>query len=1190
MSAKCVRIRSWLLAAILLMPATALARLPGEYYNEFHLGYVTPHTPWGKPLAAGKLRAFFIAPTHAAREVTELAQRLDIEVGGETAIDSSSLGDPGIYGPYPSMVEGTSPEEKKWAVLEKLEQPYDVYVLANFPLAKLPVQIQYEILRHVKEGAGLLLTYRREAPEPLWKHPMPEAAAVASEVPIAGLNFYRTTFLKERKLDDVAQAVGMVAQGFRLGKGRIVLIDYATQSPAGYAGGFCLTPHEPYTYRTLTEYDYHHSLVAKALLWAAGRTTAVTFSGLPPGGFRLTSDAEPTTVTVTTVNSSTQAVKGKLEVSVRNEWGEKEHSETLNLSLPPGEAPLPLRLSQLPGGTHFLDLRLVSPRGVEGWASAALLVSAPLGIEELDMAKTSFERGEACTGKARLSAPCPGGAWKLRVTLLDNYERRFATRDFAAPAGAQTIAFSLPLDASVSIAGRCRAMLLRDGLPLDQKEAEFFVRQGDRGQFPALVWGNLPGIFGRFCCDQLRKVGFNTILHYYGTGYGEGRAPEDIARQDFRAVPYVTRINWDNGRLANLETDPETEHLRRCAEMSRPYDPLVYSLGDENFIPAEGGYHPNERPAFVAFLRSRYADLSALNTAWGTNLASFEEAAPVTASEAAAAKQFARYHDTEAFREFLYANWHHYCHDVIKQVDPLGHIGAEGSVPGDLELTIQGLEFWGPYRDVLQNTLLRSLAPRSLLRGNWFGGYCWPRNDLPGLPRFLWESILDGSTLLEVYCSYTCENFYNTDLTWAYWMETFLPYVKELTDGLGQLLVASEHDCDPVAIYHSQPSLHFEALSAPFGGYEASHRAVLRMLEDASYVSYYVTSREVAAGRLRQKPPKVLLLPHIVALSDPEAAEIERFVRDGGVLISDVRPGVADGNCKPREAGALDALFGITRQAGEGLPKPVALGGAQVLADGAVAAAAEDATPLASAGDVPLAFRRQVGKGTAILLNFSFQDLPRAVAAGAESERLALPRLLADIAKVQPAWRVQEAEGKTMAGGRVAAFARGPARILGTLPPRPEDVKAPVKVTILAPAKRHLYDLRAGKYLGLTDRTAADLRFTPATFISALPYKVAAVKVSAPSPHSPGVPCPVRVALQATGGTRDARPVLRVRVFGPDGEERLYYARTLMPAGLKGETTIPFALNDAPGAWKIIARDVLTGIRGETTVRLVGKQ
>ena len=72
----------------------------------------------------------------------------------------------------------------------------------------------------------------------------------------------------------------------------------------------------------------------------------------------------------------------------------------------------------------------------------------------------------------------------------------------------------------------------------------------------------------------------------------------------------------------------------------------------------------------------------------------------------------------------------------------------------------------------------------------------------------------------------------------------------------------------------------------------------------------------------------------------------------------------------------------------------------------------------------------------------------------------------------------------------------------------------------------------------------------------------------------------------ASGDTKGARPVIRVNILGPDGEDRPYYARTLLPEGLEATVSVPFAINDAPGAWKIVARDVLTGTRGQATVRL----
>ena len=93
---------------------------------------------------------------------------------------------------------------------------------------------------------------------------------------------------------------------------------------------------------------------------------------------------------------------------MRNEWGEQEHAERVAHTLQPGDTATELSLPQLPGGTHFLDMRFVSRRGVEGWASAALLVSSPTAIAEVEMAKLSFERGEPCEGTVRLSRPIEG--------------------------------------------------------------------------------------------------------------------------------------------------------------------------------------------------------------------------------------------------------------------------------------------------------------------------------------------------------------------------------------------------------------------------------------------------------------------------------------------------------------------------------------------------------------------------------------------------------------------------------------------------------------------------------------------------------------------------------------------------------------------------------------------------------------
>jgi hypothetical protein len=63
--------------------------------------------------------------------------------------------------------------------------------------------------------------------------------------------------------------------------------------------------------------------------------------------------------------------------------------------------------------------------------------------------------------------------------------------------------------------------------------------------------------------------------------------------------------------------------------------------------------------------------------------------------------------------------------------------------------------------------------------------------------------------------------------------------------------------------------------------------------------------------------------------------------------------------------------------------------------------------------------------------------------------------------------------------------------------------------------------------------------------------------------------------------------VVRVDVFAPDAEEphRQYSQNMDCPAG-RGTITIPFALNDPPGTWRLVARDVASGTTSEVRVQV----
>ena len=57
-----------------------------------------------------------------------------------------------------------------------------------------------------------------------------------------------------------------------------------------------------------------------------------------------------------------------------------------------------------------------------------------------------------------------------------------------------------------------------------------------------------------------------------------------------------------------------------------------------------------------------------------------------------------------------------------------------------------------------------------------------------------------------------------------------------------------------------------------------------------------------------------------------------------------------------------------------------------------------------------------------------------------------------------------------------------------------------------------------------------------------------------------------------------------VDVFGPDGRERRHYAQNVAVIDGSGEAFIPLALNDTPGTWRIVARDVASRTAAEATV------
>ena len=116
---------------------------------------VTPHIKWAKPYSEGKIKALFIVPFIAMREVIELSQRLDLdyEVFAFGRKGSFNFKWAGIF------FTGVGPHDLGKRLNEKLSRDYDLIVIGNMNKKvweEIPLECRFQILMKVKQGTGLV--------------------------------------------------------------------------------------------------------------------------------------------------------------------------------------------------------------------------------------------------------------------------------------------------------------------------------------------------------------------------------------------------------------------------------------------------------------------------------------------------------------------------------------------------------------------------------------------------------------------------------------------------------------------------------------------------------------------------------------------------------------------------------------------------------------------------------------------------------------------------------------------------------------------------------------------------------------------------------------------------------------------------------------------------------------------------
>jgi Beta-galactosidase len=233
--------------------------------------------------------------------------------------------------------------------------------------------------------------------------------------------------------------------------------------------------------------------------------------------------------------------------------------------------------------------------------------------------------------------------------------------------------------------------------------------------------------------------------------------------------------------------------------------------------------------------------------------------------------------------------------------------------------------------------------------------------------------------------------------------------VQEAFDRMGPVLDAcagAEMETAPLWLVESQASVRaWWMLDSAgdgmtwlrrVGSYEATHstslaarRSWVHLCQDLGLQPRFVAATDLPERLLRERPA-CLVLPACIALSDRDCQAIEAYVRTGGLLVADHSAALYDEHLRLRAAGGLDAVFGIQARSlrwadllvlgGVAAPAAHLLSGSSAAESGLVPAREEPgvhATVTETAGRLQVFFEHAVGRGRAVYMNSAVCDYDR---------------------------------------------------------------------------------------------------------------------------------------------------------------------------------------------------------------------
>lgn len=630
---------------------------------------------------------------------------------------------------------------------------------------------------------------------------------------------------------------------------------------------------------------------------------------------------------------------------------------------------------------------------------------------------------------------------------------------------------------------------------------------------------------------------------------------------------------------------------------------------------------------FHNWLKQEYGTVEKMNAEYKTDYKAFTDVPAVKYPETRTNRSLApiwtdyRFSQAETFNNF-YKN----ITELIWSIQPNARTGEAAPIYGGLRsseaVDMAKFSKWmkaiEPYAMPNGQIRLDLAQPDALVnRGCWWG---------PAHSRSVefaayhpWSDLFEGSNWWYCFQGDTGDNLLANDLSLFKDIKVRFDQFHEIKNGIGKLLHSSERQSE-IAILYSISSVHHWQLTEGWGdvesgvarygepGSEAYRYTVngwLKLIDEYVGPFRFITYEQLANGYLKNSGIKLLVLPLAQALSDKENEAIKSFVKAGGSVMADMRPGVSDEHCQAREASPLDEVFGVRMNTKapkirksdifqlavddklEELSKTYADLTLQLNGGKAIGKAGED---------VPAIIQNNYGKGKAILFNFIPNYLdncqtyskhrkiysPEASKIAALTKGLmrdaSVGRIINFAPEIPRLRHYKYQSGDNLYVGLIQEMPEKWTNYAGrTAKPLSEKFTA-VKLD----HEGHLYDVRQKRYLGYGDTINTYVTPGIAQVFARLPYSVYGVKVIAPASINQGQYLKYKVQLQASSVAGEH--VLRISVKDTEGKEIRHYSKNVTCSRGLYSDQIKLALNEKPGVYTITATEIVSGKQSTVSV------